>query len=302
MGRRSTKLLRFENSLHRYNKDNQNWSVDSVNHFKVDAVSNPLEKGTFSTCKRMSQKTNPILLRKGFLDTWGSTFFTDYKESKVSNNVFYNEFFIKTYLISLFKILQMFLSKLEIKKIDNVLYIKVFYFQKKNITKRDLIFSLTQINRLKNLTGNDTKFPFFKENYKDNNLSLDSLNLTNHLEKYLTLFFNNRIKVVLIRNLNLGSSANLISQFISNEIEVSNVNFKRALNETFKEITDKGNIKGIRVNCSGRLGKAPMAKTEWFKYGQIPLNKISSKLDFASSTSVTKYGTIGTKVWLYLYK
>lgn len=304
MGRRSTKLLRFENSLHRYNKDNQNWSIDSVNRFKIDTVINPLDKGTFSTCKQMSQKINPTLLRRGFLDTWRSTFFTDYKELKVSNNIFYIELFIKTYLISLSKLLQIFLDKIEIKKLGNTIYIRLFYFQKKNLTKRDLLFSPTQLNRLKQLTGNtliSTSVPFFKKTYKDKSLSLDTLSLINHLESYLTSVLKIKIKVLFTRNLNLGSSASLISQFISNEIETSNVNFKRALNETFKEIKDKSNIKGVRINCSGRLGKAPMAKTEWFKYGQIPLNKISAQLDYSSSHSVTKYGAIGTKVWLYEY-
>jgi len=44
-----------------------------------------------------------------------------------------------------------------------------------------------------------------------------------------------------------------------------------------------------------------MAKTEWFKYGQIPLSRINANLEYASATSFTKYGSIGVKVWIYYH-
>ena len=72
-----------------------------------------------------------------------------------------------------------------------------------------------------------------------------------------------------------SDSASSIAKFLSYQIEESKVNFKKALRDTLKEIDKKSNIRGIRINCSGRLGKNPMAKTEWFKYGQVPLNQIN---------------------------
>jgi hypothetical protein len=69
MSKRSTKLLSFENSLYKYNKENQLWKM---NKFSISGINDNIdifEKGTLSTCKRMSQKINPNLLRKGFLDS-----------------------------------------------------------------------------------------------------------------------------------------------------------------------------------------------------------------------------------------
>ena len=93
----------------------------------------------------------------------------------------------------------------------------------------------------------------------------------------------------------------MFSRFLALEIEKSNGNFKKALKESFKEIKENSKIKGIRVNCSGRLGRAPMAKTEWFKYGQIPLSKVNATVTYSSSTALTKYGIIGIKVWIYYF-
>ena len=44
-----------------------------------------------------------------------------------------------------------------------------------------------------------------------------------------------------------------------------------------------------------------MAKTEWFKYGQVPLNQINTNLEYATAKSSTKYGSIGIKVWVYYH-
>ena len=77
------------------------------------------------------------------------------------------------------------------------------------------------------------------------------------------------------------------------------MNFKRVLRDSLQKIKDKNTIRGLRVNCSGRLGRAPMAKMEWFKYGSIPLTKISANIDYVQLAGKTRYGSFGLKVWLY---
>ena len=63
MARRSTKLLRFENSIYRYNKEENSWIVNSVNNLTQETKVNVVDKGTNATCKHMSQKVNPISFR-----------------------------------------------------------------------------------------------------------------------------------------------------------------------------------------------------------------------------------------------
>ena len=56
---------------------------------------------------------------------------------------------------------------------------------------------------------------------------------------------------------------------------------------------------GIKVSCSGRLGGAEIARTEWYKEGSIPLHTLRCNIDYAIANAHTTYGVIGVKVWIY---
>lgn len=315
MARRSAKLLRFENSLYKYSADSQKWIIDNVDFNQPTNQVDISEKGTYASCKRMSQKVNPVSLRKGFLNAWDSTGYINYSESDIIKNRFYSEFLIKNYLKSILKNNFSFVDKIEFKEVNDEIFLNVYYYALTNITKRNILIQNKDIRRYKTLfkdllikEDEETKFiynPFFLENSEDNNklkkFKLDIVKLTNHLEKLLSNLLKKRIKISFCEQNSIGDSATLLASFLSLEIEKSNANFKRALRETFKEIKNKSKIKGIRINCSGRLGKAPMAKTEWFKYGQVPLSRVSSNLEYSSDTAFTKYGSIGVKVWVYYH-
>ena len=61
----------------------------------------------------------------------------------------------------------------------------------------------------------------------------------------------------------------------------------------------KGGALGIKTACSGRLGGADMARTEFYKEGTIPLQTIRADIDFGFAEADTTYGKIGVKVWIY---
>jgi len=316
MARRSTKLLRFENSIYRYDKTESSWSVDSVNNLRQETKVNVIDKGTHASCKHMSQKVNPILLRRGFLDYWDSTKYISFKETVISANSFYKEILLKEFLERTFKFFSLIFDKYTIKEINGSTYIELFFYQRKDLSKRDLLLLPVEQKRfgkvLKELSLDQTVNlnnynPFFEQpasknsGNRDKSLVLHHKNFIFYLENKISKIFNSTVHIKLVQRTSLLESANLMAQFFAFEVERSNANFKRALNETFKEIKDQKKIKGLRINCSGRLGKAPMAKMEWFKFGQVPLSRISAKLDYSYSTSLTKYGIIGTKIWLYLH-
>jgi small subunit ribosomal protein S3 len=56
---------------------------------------------------------------------------------------------------------------------------------------------------------------------------------------------------------------------------------------------------GIKVSCSGRLGGAEIARTEWYKEGSVPLHTLRCNIDYATASAYTTYGVIGVKVWIY---
>ena len=60
-----------------------------------------------------------------------------------------------------------------------------------------------------------------------------------------------------------------------------------------------GAIGGIRVNCSGRLGGAEIARTEWYREGRVPLHTLRADVDYGVSRANTTYGICGVKVWIF---
>ena len=56
---------------------------------------------------------------------------------------------------------------------------------------------------------------------------------------------------------------------------------------------------GIRINCSGRLGGAEIARTEWYREGRVPLHTLRAEIDYGESTAQTTYGACGVKVWVF---
>jgi small subunit ribosomal protein S3 len=61
----------------------------------------------------------------------------------------------------------------------------------------------------------------------------------------------------------------------------------------------KAGAKGIRVQCSGRLGGAEMSRTEWYREGRVPLHTLRAEVDYGFDEARTTYGRIGVKVWIY---
>jgi ribosomal protein S3 len=61
----------------------------------------------------------------------------------------------------------------------------------------------------------------------------------------------------------------------------------------------KAGALGIRVQCSGRLGGAEMARTEWYREGRVPLHTLRADIDYGFREARTTYGRIGVKVWIY---
>ncbi len=88
----------------------------------------------------------------------------------------------------------------------------------------------------------------------------------------------------------------LVAEGISKQIE-RRVAFRRALKKAIQSSRDAG-CHGIKVQISGRLGGAEIARSEWYKEGSIPLHTIKADIDYATARAETTYGTIGIKVWI----
>lgn len=91
--------------------------------------------------------------------------------------------------------------------------------------------------------------------------------------------------------------AKVVADAIAKQLE-RRIPFRRAMKKAMQSSMDAGAI-GIKVQCSGRLGGAEIARTEWYKEGSTPLHTLRADVDFAMGRAETTYGSIGVKVWIY---
>jgi small subunit ribosomal protein S3 len=91
--------------------------------------------------------------------------------------------------------------------------------------------------------------------------------------------------------------AKLIADGIAQQLE-RRVAFRRAMKRAVQSAMRLG-AEGIRINCSGRLGGAEIARMEWYREGRVPLHTLRADIDYGVSTAFTTYGTCGVKVWIF---
>ena len=91
--------------------------------------------------------------------------------------------------------------------------------------------------------------------------------------------------------------AKLVAEGIAQQLE-RRVAFRRAMKRAVQAALRLGAL-GVRVNCSGRLGGAEIARTEWYREGRVPLHTLRADVDYGEATAFTTYGTTGVKVWIF---
>ncbi len=91
--------------------------------------------------------------------------------------------------------------------------------------------------------------------------------------------------------------AKLVAENIANQLE-RRVAFRRAMKRAVQSAMRLGAL-GIRINCSGRLGGAEIARMEWYREGRVPLHTLRADVDYGVATAFTTMGTCGVKVWIF---
>src|SRR5207253_3003282 len=89
----------------------------------------------------------------------------------------------------------------------------------------------------------------------------------------------------------------LVAQSVAQQLE-RRVMFRRAMKRAVQNAMRIG-AKGIKIQVSGRLGGAEIARTEWYREGRVPLHTLRADNDYANYEAHTTYGVIGVKTWIY---
>jgi small subunit ribosomal protein S3 len=126
-------------------------------------------------------------------------------------------------------------------------------------------------------------------------LGKDLKSLLNNIKKLLPSNRELTIKVLEVEQVDLN--ANLLGDLVVEKLE-KRIAFRRAIRDALQR-SQKQNVKGIKIQVSGRLNGAEIARSEWIREGRVPLQTLRADIDYATKEANTIYGVLGVKVWLF---
>lgn len=111
------------------------------------------------------------------------------------------------------------------------------------------------------------------------------------------LHTNKHLRINVSELIKADSDASLIAEFIAQQLE-KRVAFRRATRQAIQK-AQRLNVQGIKVQVSGRLNGAEIARSEWVREGRVPLQTLRADIDYATKRAQTTYGVLGIKVWVF---
>ena len=207
----------------------------------------------------MGQKTHPLGFRLGITQEHKSTWYANFNQY---SNILEEDDKIRTYLDS-------------IAKANNISNVKIY---------RNGLNDQIQLNIE---TG--------KPGILVGDLGSGLETVLNNLKKLLPADRQLSIKVFEVEKVDLD--AKLLAELVAEQLE-KRVAFRRAIREALQR-AQKQNVNGIKIQVSGRLNGAEMARSEWIREGRVPLQTLRADIDYATTEANTIYGILGIKVWLF---
>ena len=122
-------------------------------------------------------------------------------------------------------------------------------------------------------------------------------NLAETLKVEIEKMIKKEVNLNIVEVKNIDTDAQLVSENIAAQLE-RRISFRRAMKQCMQKALKSGAL-GIKTAVSGRLGGADMARTEFYKEGNIPLQTLRADIDYGFAEADTTYGKIGVKVWIY---
>ncbi|MGB3403784.1 MAG: 30S ribosomal protein S3 [Microcoleaceae cyanobacterium] len=106
-----------------------------------------------------------------------------------------------------------------------------------------------------------------------------------------------QIRINVVEVARVDADATLIGEYIAQQLE-KRVSFRRVVRQAITR-AQKAGVEGIKIQVSGRLNGAEIARTEWTREGRVPLHTLRADIDYAYCTALTIYGILGIKVWIF---
>ena len=246
----------------------------------------------------MGQKTHPkgfrLVTNQKHLSEW-------YTGKKYYPTLIAQDDFIRKHALEYFEEF-LSLSKIEISRIPQQLesseYIQITIhslFPRAKETYRRVSKYLSSTSETSNIKSLAI-FNNAKGNLKQLTTLLLKRNIRNFI-RFLQLKTGKNYSVTFQFIQNPFEDATLIAKYIADQLE-KRIPFRRAVKQTIKKV-QRTNMKGIKIQVSGRLNGVEMARSEWKRDGKVPLHTLRAKIDYTHQRAETIYGVIGIKVWLF---
>lgn len=211
----------------------------------------------------MGQKTHPTGFRIGVNKVHDSTWFTNYST--------YNQVLKEDYLIRQFfeKDWRSLYNKAGIAKLEI----------RRKINQLELLIHAARPKAISVNNEDDSTF----------------IELRNKVQKILSKPKQIRIKVIQIAK--TENESLLVARSLADQLE-KRVAFRKAIRQTAQRLQKSG-IKGFKLQVSGRLNGAEMARVEWVREGRVPLQTLRADISYATYRAYTTYGVLGIKIWIF---
>jgi small subunit ribosomal protein S3 len=211
----------------------------------------------------VGQKTHPTGFRIGVNKTHNSTWFANYS---VYSNVLKEDYKIREFFE---------------KKFESI-------YSKAGITKLEI---QRKVNQLELIIHAARPKAIALDTDKDNFI----LNLKDSIKDLVSESKQVRIKVLQVTKSENESS--LVARSIGDQLE-KRVAFRKAIRQT-TQMLQKSGVKGFKIQVSGRLNGAEIARAEWARDGRVPLQTLRADISYATHRANTIYGVLGIKVWIF---
>nr|YP_009315387.1 Ribosomal protein S3 [Yamadaella caenomyce]SCW23842.1 Ribosomal protein S3 [Yamadaella caenomyce] len=109
--------------------------------------------------------------------------------------------------------------------------------------------------------------------------------------------FSKQIRVEVIEVTEPDTEARLLADFITQQLE-KRIAFRRAVRQAVQRC-QRAKVQGVKIQVSGRLNGAEIARSEWVREGRVPLQTLRASIDYSYRIAHTTYGVLGVKVWLF---
>jgi len=209
----------------------------------------------------VSHKVHPYIFRLGSVTDWKSKWFSKKKYKEFLKQ----DYELRNFIVS--KLKQSAIKEVEISRSANLIKIKIFTARPGIIIGRG------------GAGIQDLKREIVKEIFKGRIKGLD-------------------IKIDIEEIKDPEACANIAAQNIAEQLE-RRMPFRRVMKQALNKIVQSSEVKGAKVSIAGRLGGTEMARREWLRKGELPLQTIRADIDYAQIIAHTTYGVIGVKVWIY---